>query len=90
VTLMLHTFVGDDEERVREIVREPMKGYLRSSIDLVKQAAWSFPAFKHRVDKPGEMDALLNGGLTPADFEALARVLVRTLLPPEWPVRHAG
>ncbi|HEX5052169.1 MAG TPA: MupA/Atu3671 family FMN-dependent luciferase-like monooxygenase [Planctomycetota bacterium] len=71
VTLMLHTFVGDDEARVREIVREPMKGYLRSSLDLVKQAAWSFPAFKQRVDKPGEMDALLNGGLTPADFEAL-------------------
>ncbi|MFO1077879.1 MAG: MupA/Atu3671 family FMN-dependent luciferase-like monooxygenase, partial [Planctomycetota bacterium] len=71
VTLMLHTFVGDDDERVHEIVREPMKGYLRSSIDLVKQAAWSFPAFKNRVDKPGEMDALLNGGLTPADFEAL-------------------
>jgi natural product biosynthesis luciferase-like monooxygenase protein len=71
VTLMLHTFVGDDEDKVREIVREPMKGYLRSSLDLVKQAAWSFPAFKNRVDKPGEMDALLNGGLTPADFEAL-------------------
>ncbi|HEB52488.1 MAG TPA: hypothetical protein ENI87_04440, partial [bacterium] len=62
---------GEDEDKVREIVREPMKGYLRSSIDLVKQAAWSFPAFKNRVDKPGEMDALLNGGLTPADFEAL-------------------
>ena len=71
VTLMLHTFVGDDEERVRQIVREPMKSYLRSSLDLVKQAAWSFPAFKNRVDQPGEMDALLNGGLTPADFEAL-------------------
>ncbi|MCB9878218.1 MAG: LLM class flavin-dependent oxidoreductase [Planctomycetes bacterium] len=71
VTLMLHTFVGDDEDKVREIVREPMKGYLRSSLDLVKQAAWSFPAFKNRVDKPGEMDELLNGGLTPADFEAL-------------------
>jgi natural product biosynthesis luciferase-like monooxygenase protein len=71
VTLMLHTFVGDDEQRVRAIVREPMKGYLRSSLDLVKQAAWSFPAFKQRVDKPGEMDALLNGGLTPEDFEAL-------------------
>ncbi|MBM4062238.1 MAG: LLM class flavin-dependent oxidoreductase, partial [Planctomycetes bacterium] len=71
VTLMLHTFVGDDEEKVRAAVREPMKGYLRSSIDLVKQAAWSFPAFKHRVDKPGEMDALLNGGLTPADLDAL-------------------
>ncbi|MBL8729267.1 MAG: LLM class flavin-dependent oxidoreductase [Planctomycetes bacterium] len=71
VTLMLHTFVGDDEESVRNIVREPMKGYLRSSLDLVKQAAWSFPAFKNRVDKPGELDALLQGGLTPADFEAL-------------------
>ena len=71
VTLMLHTFVGDDEDKVREIVREPMKQYLRSSLDLVKQAAWSFPAFKNRVDKPGEMDELLNGGLTPEDFEAL-------------------
>ncbi|MBX3464294.1 MAG: LLM class flavin-dependent oxidoreductase [Planctomycetes bacterium] len=71
VTLMLHTFVGDDEEQVRNTVREPMKGYLRSSLDLVKQAAWSFPAFKSRVDKPGELDALLQGGLTPADFEAL-------------------
>lgn len=71
VTLMLHTFVGDDEAKVRAIVKEPMKGYLRSSLDLVKQAAWSFPAFKSRVDKPGEMDALLNGGLTAEDFEAL-------------------
>ncbi|MCU0865711.1 MAG: LLM class flavin-dependent oxidoreductase [Planctomycetes bacterium] len=71
VTLMLHTFVAEDEARVREIVREPMKSYLRSSLDLVKQAAWSFPAFKNRVDQPGAMDALLNGGLSPADFEAL-------------------
>lgn len=71
VTLMLHTFVGDDKERVREIVREPMKAYLRSSLDLVKQAAWSFPAFKNKVGNPGELDALLNGGLTPEDFEAL-------------------
>lgn len=71
VTLMLHTFVSDSDDKVREVVREPMKEYLRSSLDLVKQAAWSFPAFKNRVDKPGEMDELLNGGLTPADFEAL-------------------
>jgi natural product biosynthesis luciferase-like monooxygenase protein len=71
VTLMLHTFVGDSDEHVRAVVKEPMKGYLRSSLDLVKQAAWSFPAFKNRVDKPGELDALLNGGLTPADFDAL-------------------
>ena len=71
VTLMLHTFVGDSDDAVREVVRGPMKGYLRSSLDLVKQAAWSFPAFKNRVDKPGELDAMLSGGLTAEDFEAL-------------------
>ena len=71
VTLMLHTFVGTDEAVVRETVRGPMKGYLRSSIDLVKQAAWSFPAFKQRVDQPGAMDALLHGGLSEADMDAL-------------------
>jgi len=71
VTLMLHTYVSDDEDKVRETVRGPMKEYLRSSLDLVKQAAWSFPAFKNRVDKPGELDALLKDGLTPEDFEAL-------------------
>lgn len=70
VTLMLHTFVGDDDAEVKEIVRGPMKEYLRSSLDLVKQAAWSFPAFKQRV-AAGDIDALLQGGLSPADFEAL-------------------
>jgi natural product biosynthesis luciferase-like monooxygenase protein len=34
VTLMLHTFVGSDEESVRRAVREPFKHYLESSVDL--------------------------------------------------------
>jgi len=34
VTLMLHTFVGQDEQRVRAAVREPFKQYLASSVDL--------------------------------------------------------
>jgi hypothetical protein len=74
VTLMLHTFVGDDDDEVRETVRGPMKEYLRSSIDLIKQAAWSFPTFVQRGAQDGktpveimdshplseeEMDALL-------------------------------
>jgi natural product biosynthesis luciferase-like monooxygenase protein len=74
VTLMLHTFIGDDEEAVRETVREPMKAYLRSSVDLIRQAAWSFPTFVQRGTQTGkspveimdsqplsaeEMDALL-------------------------------
>jgi natural product biosynthesis luciferase-like monooxygenase protein len=35
VALMLHTLLGDDRSRVRELVREPFSAYLRSSIDLV-------------------------------------------------------
>ncbi|MDH5654176.1 MAG: amino acid adenylation domain-containing protein [Gammaproteobacteria bacterium] len=39
VTLMLHTFVGDTLERVRETVREPFTEYLETSIDLWRQEA---------------------------------------------------
>ena len=68
VSLMLHAFVGPDEAQVRAKVRQPMIEYLRSSLNLVKQYAWSFPAFKNReamdnVDlqtlSMEEMDALL-------------------------------
>ena len=31
---MLHTFIGDDIEDVRKLVRRPMTQYLRSSVDL--------------------------------------------------------
>ena len=48
VSLMLHTLVGPDEAQVREKVRQPLMAYLRSSISLIKQYAWSFPAFKKR------------------------------------------
>lgn len=46
VSLMLHTFVGQSDAEVRALVREPMKEYLRSSMKLVIDFAWSFPAFK--------------------------------------------
>src|SRR5437667_1633049 len=42
VTLMLHTFVGDDLDAVRETVREPFSNYLRSSVDLLKNSPWGF------------------------------------------------
>jgi natural product biosynthesis luciferase-like monooxygenase protein len=48
VTLMLHTFVGPDEAAVRETVKQPLIEYLKTSLNLVKQYAWSFPAFKKR------------------------------------------
>ncbi|MFH9887084.1 MupA/Atu3671 family FMN-dependent luciferase-like monooxygenase [Streptomyces luteogriseus] len=36
VTLMLHTFLGDDVEEVKRQVREPFKAYLRSSVGLIE------------------------------------------------------
>ncbi len=35
VALMLHTLLGADREEVRDLVREPLSEYLRSSLDLV-------------------------------------------------------
>ena len=46
VALMLHTFVGPDEAAVRNVVRGPLKAYLGTSLNLLKQYAWAFPAFK--------------------------------------------
>jgi natural product biosynthesis luciferase-like monooxygenase protein len=48
VSLMLHTFVGPDMEAVRATVKRPLIEYLKTSLHLVKQYAWSFPAFKRR------------------------------------------
>ncbi|GFJ83719.1 MupA/Atu3671 family FMN-dependent luciferase-like monooxygenase [Phytohabitans houttuyneae] len=35
VAVMVHTFVGDDVEQVRELVREPLSRYLETSFDLI-------------------------------------------------------
>ncbi len=47
VTLMLHTFVAEDEAFVRAQVHEPLKAYLRSATNLLKEHASSFPAFRN-------------------------------------------
>lgn len=63
VSLMVHTFVGADDDEVREAVREPLKTYLGTSFSLLKQYAWSFPAFA----RPDGDD----GGLVDDDFKDL-------------------
>ena len=69
VTLMLHTFVGDDDAEVRELVRQPMKDYLRSSIKLVLDLASAFPAFKSREGaKLREMDVAT---LSPEEIDTM-------------------
>jgi hypothetical protein len=58
VTLMLHTYVGRDREQVRRTAEGPMKAYLGAATALVKQYAWTFPAFKKPpgVTKPMDID----------------------------------
>lgn len=56
VTLMLHTFVGRDREQVRCTAEGPMKAYLGAATALVKQYAWTFPAFKKPPGVTNPMD----------------------------------
>jgi natural product biosynthesis luciferase-like monooxygenase protein len=42
VSLMLHTFIADDEEFVRAQVKEPLKEYLRTAGGLIQKYASSF------------------------------------------------
>jgi natural product biosynthesis luciferase-like monooxygenase protein len=73
VTLMLHTFVGDDDDQVRETVREPMINYLAGALDLTEQAAWSFPAFKERASATGQTLSQMFAAqsLTPGEKSAI-------------------
>jgi len=43
VTLMLHTFVGEDDDEVHAIVKEPMKKYLAGSLNLAARHLDSVP-----------------------------------------------
>ncbi|HEY9285640.1 MAG TPA: MupA/Atu3671 family FMN-dependent luciferase-like monooxygenase, partial [Pyrinomonadaceae bacterium] len=58
VTLMLHTFVGEDLETVRAKVRKPLSSYLATSLDLARNLLRSL----------GES---VDGALAAADLEAL-------------------
>jgi natural product biosynthesis luciferase-like monooxygenase protein len=65
VTLMLHTFVGEDDDEVRRKVRAPMLRYLASSLNLVGNYAASVPFFQKQCDastaqlSPAEMNEAL-------------------------------
>ncbi|MCA9576283.1 MAG: LLM class flavin-dependent oxidoreductase [Myxococcales bacterium] len=70
VVLMLHTFIGEDDAAVKELVRGPMKDYLRSSIALIQTHAWAFPAFKAAADSTKSFADNFES-LSPEDTEAL-------------------
>lgn len=73
VVLMLHTFVGQDENQVKNVARGPMKGYLKSAVDLVKRAAWTFPTIVNRADSAGvtPQEMFEKEALSPEDLDQL-------------------
>lgn len=60
VTLMLHTFIGEDQKAVRDKVREPFIQYLRSSVGLIANLVKSLnlPIELDKMSKK-DMDDLL-------------------------------
>ena len=70
VTLMLHTFVGDDIDEVKRVVRAPMKQYLASAADLIKNNVSSWDPVRTAVAVDGE-DAFSLDELDPDDMDAL-------------------
>jgi natural product biosynthesis luciferase-like monooxygenase protein len=70
VTLMLHTYVGENYDEVKETVRGPLSAYLRTAADLIKNAPWSFPVFNNRpaLDQQTAID--LNS-LTTEEMDAI-------------------
>ena len=61
VTLMLHTFVGEDREAVKDKVRKPFCGYLRDSVELIGNLARTMNlATDFQEMAPEDMDALLS------------------------------
>jgi natural product biosynthesis luciferase-like monooxygenase protein len=67
VTLMLHTFVGNDMEDVRARVRGPFLEYLRTSTDLINKARWELTAFAKGDDRK------TGGSQTTMDLDQLSR-----------------
>ena len=63
VTLMLHTFVGDDDDRILSQVKAPMLRYLGSSANLVSHYVSTVPFFQQRCPAS-------KGELSPEDMQA--------------------
>ncbi|MFA5956078.1 MupA/Atu3671 family FMN-dependent luciferase-like monooxygenase [Hyphomicrobium sp.] len=71
VTLMLHTFVGTNEEEVRRKVRGPFLEYLKTSTDLVAKMRWELTAFAKGDDRSGSDPRMSLSDLQPDELDAI-------------------
>lgn len=58
VTLMLHVYIGDDMDSVKQVAKEPFKNYLRSSIGLLKNLLSGMGVADTNMEE-GELEDLL-------------------------------
>ncbi|SFV33371.1 natural product biosynthesis luciferase-like monooxygenase domain-containing protein [Hyphomicrobium facile] len=71
VSLMLHTFVGADEEEVRRTVRGPFIEYLKTSTDLVAKMRWELTPFAKRDDRDASDPRMALSDLQPEELDAI-------------------
>ncbi len=71
VTLMLHTFVGANEEEVRRKVRGPFIEYLKTSTDLVAKMRWELTPFAKRDDRDASDPRMALADLQPEELDAI-------------------
>jgi natural product biosynthesis luciferase-like monooxygenase protein len=71
VSLMLHTFAGNDDASVREVVREPMKDYLRTSVGLIRNFASAWTAYRRKSGKAPVAQGDEFAHLSDEDMDAL-------------------
>ena len=90
VTLMLHTFVGDDDDVVREVVREPMIDYLRQRAGPDREGRLVVPGVQgaRRRDRARPSSQMFAAeSLTPEEKSAHPEPRLRALLRDQRPVR---
>ncbi|MGF6929487.1 natural product biosynthesis luciferase-like monooxygenase protein [Chitinophaga sp. W2I13] len=58
VTVMVHTYLGEDDEQVKQQVREPLKNYIRSSTQLIQTMAKSNAAAGNSKEVAGRYGGL--------------------------------
>lgn len=71
VAVMIHTFVGEDDATVRALVREPLKDYLRSSVDLIKNYADVWKSYSGRKGDGAQAEGDEFQKLSEEDLDAL-------------------
>lgn len=71
VSLMLHTFIGANEDDVRHKVRGPFIEYLKTSTDLVAKMRWELTPFAKRDDRNSSDPRMALADLQPEELDAI-------------------